>query len=105
MTHSLDVLETWISSVLSLVPSADINVLLTAEPQILANRIRARDEWDEENMKLLEAIAKRYRSLAAQSENWATFDSGDDGPEDTAQRIASFISKQLVNQKFSQHDK
>lgn len=103
MPHSLDALETWISSVLSFVPSADINVLLTAEPQTLADRIRARDEWDEENMKLLEVIAQRYRSLAARSENWATFDSGDDGPEDTAQRIALFISEQLTNRRFSQH--
>jgi thymidylate kinase len=95
-------LEEWISSVLSLVPPADINILLTAEPEIIAARIRARDEWDEENMKLLEVILDRYRNLAA-STDWATFDSGNDGPEETSKRIAAFISERLANRNSVLH--
>jgi thymidylate kinase len=103
MSRSLAELEAWISSVLSFVPPADINVLLTAEPQVIADRIRARDEWDEENMKLLEVIAQRYRRLAAHSANWTIFNSADDGPDETAQRIASFISERVADRRSSPH--
>ena len=96
MANSLESLEAWISAVLSLVPSADINVLLTAGSNTLADRIQARDEWDPANMELLQEIAQRYLSMAAKADNWTIFNSGSDEPEETAQRIASFLAKQVI---------
>jgi thymidylate kinase len=98
MSSTIDVLTAWISAIVEILPPPHINVLLTTETRELAERIRARGEWDEANMRLLEVVARRYRDIVVRSSNWLIFDSSHAKPEQTAQDIAFQIAIRFQQQ-------